>query len=57
MTRGTVFTFFLKGTWCHVKPCSGEKNSEQGFSGRKTPRTEKSIKDTKKDFKRKFFMG
>jgi hypothetical protein len=57
MTRGTVFTFFLKGTWCHVKPCSGEKNSEQGFSGRKAPRTEKSIKDTKKDFKRKFFMG
>jgi hypothetical protein len=40
-----------------VKPCPGEKKREQGFSGETTPWTGKSIKDTKKYFKRKFFMG
>jgi hypothetical protein len=40
-----------------VKPCPEEKRSEQGFSGETTPGTRKSIKDTKKYFKRKFFMG
>jgi hypothetical protein len=57
MNRGTVFILFLKGIEYQGKPCPGEKNREQGFSGGTTPRTATSIKDTKKYFKEKFFMG
>jgi hypothetical protein len=60
MTRGTAFGFFLRGIACLVKPCPGEKKSEQGFCTRHlcvAPQPYKSIKDTKKYFKRIFFMG
>ena len=41
-----------------VKPCPGAKRSAQGFSGSPVDgTTSKSIKDTKKDFKRMFFLG
>ena len=60
MTRGTAFGFFLRGRAWQVKPCPGEQKSEQGFWPRHlgvAPQPGKSIKDTKKYFKRKFFMG
>jgi hypothetical protein len=43
-----------------VKPCRGEKRREQGFCGTRPWRychELKSIKDTKKYFKKMFFMG
>jgi hypothetical protein len=50
----------LSGISCPVKPCPGEKESEQGFCTRHlcvAPQASKSIKDTKKYFKGMFLMG
>jgi hypothetical protein len=58
--RGAALSLFLRGIECQVKPCPGEKKSEQGFCTRHlcvAPQACKSIKDTKKYFKRMFFMG
>ena len=58
--RGTALIISLRGIVYPVKPCPGEKESEQGFCTRHlcvAPRADKSIKDTKKYFKRMFFMG
>jgi hypothetical protein len=55
--QGTTFGFLRRGRGCPVKPCPEEERREQGFSRETTPWTGKSIKDTKKYFKRKFFMG
>ena len=58
--RGTALSLFLRGIECQVKPCPGEKKSEQGFCTSHlciAPQLDKSIKDTKKNFKGMFSWG
>ena len=60
MRRGTAFGLFLRGIECQVKPCPGEKKSEQGFCTRHlcvAPQPGKSIKDTKKILQENIFHG